>query len=199
MVNRMAGRTLVVAVLALITVGIGWLFWARGLAMARPTPAVALLPFETSSTDDTFFADGLTMELINALAKVEKLKVVSWNRAAQFRGKNAPLSVLREQLQAASVLAGTLRHQSDRLYVTVKLLDTNTGEAIWSDTLERPEREVFDIQERIAKGIVYALNVPMRVDPQRILVPPRTASMGAYNDYLQARASLGKFSRANLA
>lgn len=195
----MGGRALVVTVLAFIALGIGWLFWARGRAMGRPTPAVVLLPFAAASPEAASFSDGLTIELIDSLAKVEKLKVVSWNRAAPFRGKAGQLRELREQLQAGSVVDGTVRKQGDRLHITVKLIDTNTGESIWSDTLDRPEREVFDIQERIAKGIVYALNVPMRIDPQRILVPPRTSSMPAYEDYLQARAWLGRFSRESLA
>lgn len=196
---RMGGRTVVVALLLSSAAGLAWLFWARGRAMSRPTPAVALLPFQSGSPETAYLSDALTMELIRSLSKVEKLRVTSWNIAAQFRGKAGSLKELRDGLQAGAVVDGSVRKQGDRLLVTVKLIDANSGEAIWSDSLDRPEREIFQIQERIAKGIVYALNVPMRMDPQRILVPVRTDSMLAYDSYLRARAALRVFSREGLA
>jgi len=73
--------------------------------------------------------------------------------------------------------------------VTVRLIDAQNGESIWSDSLDRPEHEIFQIQERITKGIVYALKVPLRMEPQRILVPVRTESMPAYQSYLRARSA----------
>lgn len=193
------GRTIVLGMLAVGAVALAWLLWARGQAMSKPIPAVALLPFQVASPEMTYFADGVTMDLIASLGKVEKLRVVSWNTAAKFRGKASDLRGLRDGLQAAAVLDGTFRKTGDRLQIAVKLIDTNSGEAIWQDTLDRPEREIFQIQERIAKGIVYALNVPMRMDPQRILVPVRTESLGAYGNYLRARTALADVSRESVA
>lgn len=167
--------------------------------MSQPVPGVALLPFKTEAPEFGYFGDGLTIELTNALSKVEKLRVVSWNAALRFRGKADNLKELRSELQAGAVVDGAVRKKGDRLQITAKLIDTNSGETIWSDTYDRPEREIFKIQEEIAKSIVYSLKVPLRIDPQRILVPVRTQSMEAYHNYLRARASLGTFSREALA
>ena len=197
--GRTGGRAIVVALMAFIVVGIGWLFWARGRTMSRPIPAVAVLPFRNTSPGFEYFTDGLTIELTDALSRVEKLRVTSWNSAARFRGMVGNLQQLRDQLQAGSVVDGTFRRQGDRLLIMVKLIDANGGETIWSGTYDRQEREIFQIQEEIAKSIVYALKVPLRMDPQRILVPPRTQSMDAANDYLRARVYKGQFSREGLA
>lgn len=196
---RLGGRALVLGVLIMAGLVMGWLFWARGRAMSQPVPGVVLLPFQTQQPEFAYFADGLTIELINSLSKVEKLRVLSWNSAKRFRGKASGLKQLREELKAGAMLDGTIRKQGDRLVVTAKLIDTNGGETIWSDTYNRPEGEIFKIEEEIAKSIVYSLKVPLRVDPQRILVPVRTQSLAAYHDYLRARAALGTFSPENLA
>lgn len=195
------GRIAVVAILIAIASGIGWLFWARGRAMERPIPAVAVLPFRNVSADpdNNYFSDGLTIELIDALTKVEKLKVVSWKVAEQFRGKAGSLEELRSQLQAGAVLDGTVRKDRDRLRITATLVDTMNGETIWSDTYERQARDIFRIQEEIAKSIVYSLKVQLRVDPQRLLVPQRTDSPQAFEDYLRARYFRNQFSREGLA
>ncbi len=187
-----------VGVLLVAGLVLGWLFWARGRAMSQPVPGVVLTPFHTETPEFGYFADGLTIELINSLSKVEKLRVVSWNSASRFRGKAGNLKELRNELKAGAVLDGSIRKQGDRLLVTAKLVDTTGGETIWSDTYNRPEGEIFKIQEEIAKSIVYSLKVPLRVDPQRILVPARTSSLTAYNHYLRARAALGTFSPGNL-
>ena len=196
---RMGGRALVAGVLMFTVVGLGWLFWARGRAMNQPIPGVALLPFKAEPPEFGYFGDGLTIELTNALSKVEKLRVVSWNSAAQFRGKAGNLKELHDRLQAGAVVNGAVLKRGDRLLITANLIDTNGGETIWSETYDRPEREIFKIQEEIAKSIVYSLKVPLRVDPQRILVPVRTQSVEACQDYLRARAALGAFSLDGLA
>jgi TolB-like protein len=198
--RRLAGPTIVVALLAVSTAVIGWLFWARSSAMNSPIPAVAVLPFRNVSDDPAsdYFTDGLTIELIDALTKVEQLKVVSWNSAVRFRGKAGSLPELRDQLHAGSVLDGTVRRYGDRLLVTAQLNDTHGGETIWSGKYERQAKDIFQIQEEIAKSVVYSLKVPLRVDPQRILVPPRTESQEAYNDYLHSRYYRSQFSRDGL-
>jgi len=186
--RRLGGAALVLGILVFIAGGIAALFWARGRAMDRPTPAVVVLPFRNDSPDSQYFSDGLTIELIDALSKVEKLRVVSWNSAVPFRGKARDLHELRDRLQAAAVLDASLEKQGDRLRIAAQLIDTTSGEKIWSDTYDRPAIAIFQTQEEIAKSIVYTLKVPLRMDPQRILVPPRTSSITAYEDYLRARS-----------
>jgi serine/threonine-protein kinase len=179
-------------VLAFIAGGLGWLFWQRGKAMDSPTPAVVVLPFRDESGDAAYLADGLPIELTASLSKVEKLRVVSWNSAVEYRGKT-DLRQLKDRLQAGAVLEGSVGKKADRLRIAVKLLDASTGESIWSDNFDKPETQVFQIEEEIAKAIVYSLKVQLRVDPQRILVPPRTQSMAAFRHYLEARsAGLGR-------
>ena len=172
-------------------------------ARARHEPTdsshrLATVPEPSLAAESEYFSDGFTMELIDSLSKVEKLRVVSWNSAVRFRGKANELKELRGQLQAGAVLDGSLRKQGDRVVIDAKLVDTTGGETIWYGTYDRPSRDIFQIQEEIAKSIVYGLKVQLRVDPQRILVPPRTESAPAYDDYLHARSFRGQLSRASL-
>lgn len=198
--RRVGGPLLVILVIVLCAAGIGWLFWARGRAMNSPVPAIAVLPFRNVSADpaNDYFSDGLTGELIDSLTKVEQLRVTSFNSVARFRGKAGNLEELRNQLHAGSVLDGSVQEVGDRLHITAQLIDTNSGQTIWSDTYERPAKDIFQVQEAIAKSIVYSLKVQLRVDPERILVPPRTDSQAAYDDYLRARYYRNPFSREGM-
>ena len=157
--RRLAGPSIVIGLLLLICAGIGWLFWARSRAMNSPVPAVAVLPFRNVSADpaNDYFSDGLTIELIDALTKVEQLRVVSWNSASRFRGKAGSLQELRDQLQAGSVVDGTVRKYGDRLRITAQLIDTNSGQTIWSDTYERQAKDIFQVQERKSPGRLVLL------------------------------------------
>ena len=176
--QRISGPTVVMATLFIVCFGIAAVYWASNRAMKQPVPAIVVLPFEKPGD---YFAQGFTIELIDSLSKVEKLRVTSWSSALPFQGKAGNLQDLRDKLQAGSVVDGSLTRQGDRIQIKARLVDTVSAQVIWSETYDKPAGEIFRIQEEIAKSIVYSLKVQLRVDPQRILVPSRTDSITAYD------------------
>lgn len=197
---HMNGPSLVFIMITVMSFGIGLFLYLGSTAKRQTKPAIAVLPFRNLSADadNQYFSDGLTIELIEALTRIETLTVVSWNSASRFRGKAESLNELRSKLNAAAILDGSVRRQGDRLRVTAQLVDTAKGNTLWSQTWEREGKDVFRIQEEIAKSIVYGLRVQMSADPDQVLIPPHARNMDAYADYLRARFHRNQFSRESL-
>jgi serine/threonine-protein kinase len=175
----------------------------RDLAM---TKSIAVLPFvDMSQTrDQEYFCDGISEELLDALAKVEGLRVVARTSSFAFKGRNADVSEIGQKLNVASVLEGSLRREGNRVRITAQLINTGNGFHIWSETFERELQGVFAVQDEITHAIVDALKVKLAVAP-----PPRSSqSTEAYDLYLQGlyfsnftdeeslRKSLALFQRA---
>lgn len=186
---RISGPALVFIFLTIASFGIMGLMYLGQRAKKAEKPAIAVLPFRnlSSDADNQYFSDGLTIELIDALSRIENLRVISWNTANLYRSKAGNLAELRTELNAAAVLDGSVRKQGNRIRVTAQLVDTARGNTMWSQTWEPESTDVFKIQEALAKSIVYALRVQMSADPSQLLIPQRAANLDAYNDYLRAR------------
>jgi len=197
---HMSGPAMVFIVITIMSFGIGLFLYLGSQSKKQSKPAIAVLPFRNLSpdADNQYFSDGLTIELIEALTRIENLSVVSWNSAARFRGKAESLNELRSQLNAAAVLDGSVRKQGDKIRVTAQLVDTAKGNTIWSQTWERESKDIFRIQEEIAKSIVYGLRVQMSADPDQVLIPPSARNPEVYNDYLRARFHRSQFSDEGL-
>jgi TolB-like protein/Flp pilus assembly protein TadD len=197
---HMSGPAIVFIMVTIMSFGIGLFLYLGSKSKSQPKPAIAVLPFRNLSPDpdNQYFSDGLTIELIEALTRIESLSVVSWNRAAPFRGKAESLEELRSKLNAAAVLDGSVRKQGNSIRVTAQLVDTARGNTLWSQTWEREVKDVFRIQEEIAKSIVYGLRVQMSADPDQVLIPPAAKNPEAYTDYLRARYHRNQFSDLGL-
>jgi serine/threonine-protein kinase len=121
---------------------------------------IAILPFANldPEPDQQYFSDGLTEELIHALTRIPELRVIAWNTASHFRADQDVANV-RTRLGVAYVLRGAVRRTGQRLRVTAQLIDTSTGEYLWSETYNREVLDVVAIQEQIATVIVNALQL----------------------------------------
>ena len=186
---------------ALLAVGAA-IYWA---ARSGPRPSVrlssiAVLPFVDLSQehDQEYFCDGITDELINALAKVEGLHVVSRTSAFQFKGKASDIRKIGEQLNVESVLEGSVRKAGNRLRITAQLVKAADGYHLWSGTYEREMKDVFAIQEEISRAIVNALRVPLAGQRGRRLVEGPAANLEAYSLYLRGRYYWNKRTQAGL-
>ena len=151
--------------------------------------SIAVLPFVNASPDreNEYLSDGITDELINALAKVDGLRVASRTSVFALRGKPQDVRAIGALLGAAWVLEGTLRRAGDRLRITAQLSSTEDGQLLWSERFDRTLADVFAIQEEIARTIVDTL----RVAPFAEFAAPnpkrRTESITAYGLYLRGR------------
>ncbi|MGQ0703700.1 MAG: protein kinase domain-containing protein, partial [Gemmatimonadales bacterium] len=161
---------------------------------AAPMPkalgrAIAVLPFVNASPDpgNEYLSDGITDELINALAQVEGLRVASRTSVFALKGKPQDVRVIGMLLGAAWVLEGTVRRADDRLRITAQLTSTEDGRLLWSGRYDRTFEDVFAIQEEIAQTIVNTLRATSFAE-LAIPAPKRhPRSIKAYGLYLKGR------------
>ena len=160
---------------------------SRGYQSA--TTSIAVLPFANMSADkeNEYFADGITEEIINALAKLDGLRVASRTSAFAFKGHDSDIRRIGAQLNVGTVLEGSVRRSANRLRVTAQLVSVSDGYHLWSDRFDREMHDVFEIQDEIALAIVDTLSVKLghRSDPR--LVKPQTSNLEAYQLYLEGR------------
>lgn len=151
--------------------------------------AIAVLPFANLSAEqeNEYFSDGLTEELINALTKVEGLRVVAWSSSSQLKGRARDIRRIAEELRVRTVLEGSVRRTADRLRITAQLVDAVTGQYLWSETYERPLRDIFAIEDEISSSIVGALRIKLTGPAGRPLVTRYTENLHAYHLYLKGR------------
>jgi serine/threonine-protein kinase len=153
------------------------------------TVSIAVLPFNdfSQAKDLSYFADGLSEEIIDALGEVPGLSVVSRTSSFAYRGKMDDIRTIGKALSAQVVLEGSVRYQEGRVRVTAQLIDAMNGYHVWTHTYERDHKDPFFVQREIAGGIARALGrelMPSRLRPKRPLYAP---TVETYNIYLQGR------------
>ena len=127
--------------------------------------SIAVLPFvDMSQTkDQEYFCDGISEEILDALAKVEGLRVVARTSSFAFKGKNADVSEIAQKLNVRNVLEGSLRRDGNRLRISAQLIDTRNGFHLWSETYDRELQDLFAMQDEITRAIVNALKIKLAV------------------------------------
>ena len=152
-------------------------------------PSIAVLPFADMSRegDQEYFADGMTEELLNALAKIRELRVAGRTSSFQYRGQEKDLRQIGAELGVRYLVEGSIRKQDDRLRITAQLVDADDSFHLWSETYDRTLDDIFAIQEEISEAIAAALEVSLGLTGDETLVMP-TADLGAYDLYLAAQA-----------
>ena len=160
-----------------------------GSPQAEPLEkSIVVLPFAnlTPGAGDDYFSDGLAEELIHLLTRIPGLRVVAWDSASQLRGREQDLAGIYQQLKVGSVLRGSVRRTPTRVRVTAQLIDAETGSYLWSEAYDRVLRNVFAIQEEMARAIVDTLQ--LRLSSQfgagAVRKPP---TVKCYNFCLQGR------------
>jgi TolB-like protein/class 3 adenylate cyclase/Tfp pilus assembly protein PilF len=197
-------RTLAILGAGLVTVAVaGWWLSSRREGTSLPIPpstpatgptaaeaasSIAVLPFTDMSPGggQEYFGDGMTEELINALTKLEGIGVVSRTSAFVYKGQNLDIREIGHRLEVGNVLEGSIRVAGDRLRVTARLVDVKNGIDLWSESYDREMKDVFLIQEEIARSIVSELQ-PELASAGIMLVPTGTRDPEAYQLYLQGR------------
>src|SRR5947199_7289515 len=171
-----------------------------------PEKSIAVLPFLdlSQAKDQEYFCDGISEEILDALAKVEGLRVVARTSSFSFKGKSVDVSDVGKKLNVENVLEGSLRREGNRIRVTAELINARTGFYLWSQTYERELEGVFALQDEITRAIVEALKIKLALSPPA----HEQRSTEAYDLYLQGlyfsnkgseedlRKALGFFQRA---
>jgi serine/threonine-protein kinase len=151
--------------------------------------SIVVLPFTNMSSDpeNEFFADGITEEIINALAQIEGLRVAARTSAFSFKGKHVDLRTVGECLNVTTVLEGSVRKSGNRLRIMAQLINVADGYHLWSERYDRELQDIFEVQDEIAKTIADRLKVTLGAGRQKPLVRAGTKNLEAYQLYLKGR------------
>ena len=151
-------------------------------------PTIAVLPFDamSSNPDDENFADGLTEELLNSLAKIGELGVVGRTSSFYYKDRPQDLREIGAALEVAHVLEGSVRRDGDRLRITAQLIQTDSGFHVWSETYDRTMNDIFAIQEEISGHVADALHVAILGSESLALKQHGTTDPDAHARYLIA-------------
>jgi serine/threonine-protein kinase len=165
--------------------------------------SIAVLPFANLSPDknDAYFSDGLTEELISALAKVEDLRVSARTSAFAFKGVNQDIREIGRRLNVRTVLEGSVRREQARIRVSAQLIDTEDGFPLWSESYDYELESILALQETISRAIVSALEVQLSPQVSELLEATPAVDTEAYDLYLKgrfhwARLNAGGFERS---
>ena len=127
--------------------------------------------------ENEYFSDGISEEIINALAQLPGLRVAARTSAFSFKGKNTDLRTIGDQLNVGTVLEGSVRKAGGRIRITAQLINVADGYQLWSERYDRELTDVFAIQDEIANAIADKLKVTLRVGAESQLVrPPQPTS-----------------------
>ncbi|MCL7754456.1 helix-turn-helix domain-containing protein [Polaribacter sp. Z022] len=154
--------------------------------------SIAVLPFVNMSNDleNEYFSDGITEEIINALTKIEHLKVIARTSSFAFKGKNIDLRKVGKQLNVSTILEGSVRKDKNRVRITAQLIDTREGTHYWSKNFDKELLDIFKLQDEISLLIANEVrNNFGHFDIQDHLVKKTTNSIDAYELFLKGRYS----------
>jgi serine/threonine-protein kinase len=160
--------------------------------------SVAVMPLTNMSADpeNEYFSDGMTEEIINALAKVPGLQVASRSSCFAFKGKPIDVREVGDKLGVATVLEGSVRKVGNRIRIAAQLVSVENGYQLWSETFDRQLEDVFAIQDEISRAIAEALKLRLVRDQNALAAHP--TNLEAYNNYLKGRFHFSRDTEAGL-
>jgi TolB-like protein/DNA-binding SARP family transcriptional activator len=185
--HRRTSRWLAAAALVLITIAtVGFWAWPR---THDPAASIVVLPFAnlTSDSEQEFFADGLTEEIIARLSAIDGLLVISRTSAMFYKGKGKPLREIADELGVNHVLEGSIRVKDNRLRVTAQLIDARTDAHLWAESFDHIADDDFDVQEAIAHDVATALELRIGDRAKRALARRGTRDAVALEYYRRGR------------
>src|SRR5882762_1658281 len=173
-----------------------WLPWTN--AVSTPSQkSIAVLPLlnESGNPGDEYFSDGLSEELIAALAQIKELKVIGRSSSFRFKDKKTDAKIIGEELGVNTLLEGTVRKQGAQVRIVAELINTADGSELWSRTFDRELKDIFAVQAEIAAAVATSLELTLLGTEDTSPKNASTKSVEAHNAYLQGHFY---FERRNL-
>src|SRR6266542_5660409 len=158
-------------------------------------PSIAVLPFVNMSADpeNEYFCDGLAEELLNALAKIDRLKVAAGTSAFSFKGKNTNVKEIGTILNVQTIVEGSVRKSGNRLRITAQIVNDTDGYHLWSERYDREMTHIFDMQDEITLAVVGALKVKLLGEKQGVVLKHHTRNPEAHEFYLRGLFYFNRF------
>ena len=162
--------------------------------------SIAILPFVnmSASKENEYFSDGITEEIINALAKIDGLKVTSRTSAFYFKGKNIPVPEIGKELGVSTLLEGSVRLSGNAIRITAQLIDATEDYHFWSETWDRKLDNIFEVQDEISILIAEKLREQIGHFEIEEKADARHTEINAYEWYLKSKSSFAKFQKADI-
>lgn len=156
--------------------------------------SIAVLAFDNLSADpeNEYFSDGVAVEILNSLAKLDDLKVAGRTSSFYYKRRTEPLTAIGAALGVAHVLEGSVRKQGERLRISAQLIRVSDGFQLWSDTFDGTDADIFALQENIARQVTSELKVALNAGQSDRLVDTGTRNADAYALYLRATATFDR-------
>ncbi len=160
---------------------------AAGAVPAKKSVAVLYFENQSGAKEDEYLRDGITEDVITELSKIRDLNTFSRPTVLAFRDKSVTPAQIGQQLGAAFVLTGTLRRSGARLRISAQLVDTHTDFPLWSERFDREMKDVFEVQDEMARKIAEALRVTLSPQELEALADKPTENLQAYDLYLRGK------------
>jgi serine/threonine protein kinase/Tfp pilus assembly protein PilF len=159
--------------------------------------SIAVLYFENLSgvKEDEYFRDGITEDIITELSKIRGLNIFSRPTVLAYRDRQVTPAQIGQQLKASHVLAGSLRRAGTRLRINAQLVDTHTDFPLWSERYDRELKDVFEVQDEIARKIAEALRITLSPQEQEALAAKPTENLQAYDLFLRGKSYARRLTR----
>lgn len=213
--GRISRKTAMAAIICLAIVAGGLIGWniylhqskriepASLSKMAYPLPdkpSIAVLPFDNMSaeTEQEYFSDGLTEEIITALSKAPNIFVIARNSTFTYKGKPVKVQQVSEELGVRYVLEGSVRRTGDIVRITAQLIDAIKGLHLWAERYDRNLKDIFAVQDEIALKVLTSLQVKLTRGEQARLEAKGTDNLEAYLKYIQALMYRLQFNKEGL-
>jgi TolB-like protein/Tfp pilus assembly protein PilF len=198
-ITHATGRKLDFAIIAVLVLALG--YFAYDKFLLRPEAvglradagrSIAVLPFVNMSDDagNEYFSDGISEELLNALAKVKDLQVAGRTSSFAFKGRNEDLRTIGAALGVSHILEGSVRKAGVQVRITAQLIQVEDGFHLWSDTYDRELTDIFAIQDEIAQAILDQLKVHLIGEGGEIPLTSARADVSAFDLYLEAKQKI---------
>jgi non-specific serine/threonine protein kinase len=170
---------------------------SRSGARKQAEKSIAVLYFENLSgvKEDEYFRDGITEDIITELSKIRGLNIFSRPTVLAYRDRQVTPAQIGQQLKAAYVLAGSLRRAGNRLRINAQLVDTQTDFPLWSERYDREMKDVFEVQDEIARKIAEALRITLSPQEQEAIAAKPTENLQAYDLYLRGKSYARRLTR----
>jgi non-specific serine/threonine protein kinase len=172
----------------------------RSATVEQAEKTIAVLYFENLSgvKEDEYLRDGVTEDIITELSKIKGLKIFSRPTVLAYRDKPVTPAQIGNQLNAAFVLTGSLRRAGNRLRINAQLVDTQTDFPLWSERYDREMKDVFEVQDEIARKIAEALRITLSPQEQEAIASKPTEDLQAYDLYLRGKSFARRLTRQDM-
>lgn len=198
--SRHTGRKLTASIIAGALIGLGmFLFQSFHGESVRKAEAdsksIAVLPFVNASGDATqeYFSDGLSEEMITGLTQIRELRVIGRSSSFRFKGRTDDARSVGQTLGVGNLLEGTVRKAGDRVRISVSLVNANDGSQRWSETYDRELKDIFAVQEEIARSVADKLRVTLLGTALKATAEPSNQNLEAFQEFLRGQYHFGQF------